>query len=86
MDKEKLKAVGHELSILEPVLITKLGPKLKPYIRIIYFVLMGLLALTTLGAIVHLFTAGITMFIFELVVLFIEFVIVRMFCEYVNKE
>lgn len=86
MDKEKMKAMGKELASLEPVLVTKLGSKLKPYIRIIYFVLMGVLALMTLGTIVHLFTAGITMFVIELILLVVAFIIVRMFCEYVNKE
>jgi hypothetical protein len=86
MDKEKMKAAGKELTALEPILVTKLGSKLKPHIRIIYFVLMGLLALMALGTIAHLFTKGFSIFIFELVLLFISFVVVRMFCEYVNKE
>ena len=86
MDKEQIKATMQQFLTLEPVLTTGIGPKLKPYAKAIYFVLMFVLALAVLGALVSLFKNGFTVFLLELVLIMVNFVIIRMFCEYLNKD
>lgn len=86
MDKEQMKAALQQFLTLEPVLTVSMAPKLKPYAKAIYFVLVFVLVLAVFGAFVSLFKNGFTVFLLELILIVVNFVIVRMFCEYLNKE
>ncbi len=85
-DKEKMKDVGQQFLSLEPVLITKLAPKLKKHLQAVYLGLFIFLAVMTLGALVSLFTSGPGAFLMNLLLVAISATAVRLSCEYVNKD
>ncbi|MBR6412772.1 MAG: hypothetical protein IKS41_06420 [Alphaproteobacteria bacterium] len=72
-----------KLLTLEPIFINKFAPKLKPFIKPVYYVLAIILALTLLMAFVDLFRVGIYAFVIEAVLACLYFIVVRMFAEYI---
>ncbi len=66
----------------EPILTEKLAPKLAPFAKIIYYVALAILALSTLSSFTWLFSGNLSMFVIALFFVVAEFALVRMFCEY----
>ena len=75
----------HLMNLDQPVLTEKLAPKLAPYAKIIYFVVLVILALTTLSSLGMLFSGYLVGFLGAILGVIVEFAIVRMFCEYLTK-
>jgi len=71
---------------LNPLFTPKFGPKLKPYAKIVYYVLSGILAFALLGALAQLFTSGLTAFLISTLLIAVNFVVVRMFAEYLHNN
>lgn len=67
------------LTLDKPVLTNTLGPRLRPYAKIVYYVFAVILAVMLLGSLTLLVKP--TVFLLTLVLLVIDFVILRMFCE-----
>ena len=90
--KEKLKDFKEKLKPmleLEPIFINKLAGKLKPRVKIIYYILSVLCLLGILNAFVTLFDkdGGLSMFIIKTLLVCVNFVVARMFSEYLyNKD
>ena len=74
------------LLTLEPIFIGKLSKKLKPYARVLYYVLTIILAVMLIKALADLFTVGFSAFVVEVALIAIYFVIVRMFAEYLAND
>ena len=72
-----------KLLTLEPIFINKLTPKLKPFIKPVYWVLTFILALGLLVAIVDLFRVGVYAFVIEAALACLYFIVVRMFAEFI---
>ena len=73
------------MNLDQPVLTQKLAPKIAPYAKIIYLLVLLILALTTLSSLGMLFSGYIIGFLGAIFGVIIEFTIVRMFCEYLTK-
>lgn len=83
--KENAKEVFKDLMNLDkPILTEKFAATLKPYVKIIYIVLVAFLALFALAGLIHLLTGRISVAFIQLIFVGISFVIVRMFCEFLN--
>ena len=74
------------LLALNPILTSRFGDKLKPYIKPVYYVLSVVLAIMGLDAIWDLFAVGFLTFVLEALLAAVGFVIVRMFAEYVANN
>jgi len=73
------------MNLDKPILTEKLAPKIAPFAKIIYLIVLVLLGLSILGSLGLLLVnpaAFIGMFFFVLV----EFAIIRMFCEYLTSS
>lgn len=82
VNSEKFK----ELLELKPLLTPRLAPRLRPFAKVIYYVLTGLLLIGVLASFVDLFRAGFSFFILELFLIAVSLVIVRMFSEYLAAD
>ncbi len=83
--KEKTKEVFKDLMSLDKtILVDKYALALKPYVKIIYIVLVTFLALFALVGLVSLLTGQISLAFIQLILVFVSFVIVRMFCEFLS--
>lgn len=83
--KEKTKEVFKDLMSLDKtILVDKYAASLKPYVKIIYIVLITFLALFALVGLVSLLTGQISLAFIQLILVFVSFVIVRMFCEFLS--
>lgn len=83
--KEKTKEVFKDLMSLDKtILVDKYAISLKPYVKIIYIVLVTFLALFALVGLVSLLTGQISLAFIQLILVFVSFVIVRMFCEFLS--
>ena len=80
------KELVKKLLDLQPLFVTKFGPKLKPRAKIVYYVLSCILGLAALWALAQLFINGLTAFIIDAVLIAIAFVVVRMFSEYLYND
>ena len=74
------------MNLDKPVLTEKLAPKIAPYAKIIYFVVLVILALTTLSSLGMLLSGYIAGFLGAILLVVVEFALVRMFCEYLMKS
>ena len=74
------------MNLDKPVLTEKLAPKVAPFAKIIYLIVLVILALTTLGSLKMLFSGYIIGFLGAFLGVILEFTIVRMFCEYLTKS
>lgn len=74
------------MNLDKPVLTTKFAGKIKPYAKLLYIVLVAMLALFALAALVHLVTGKLSVAFIELILIFVSFVIVRMFCEFLTAK
>ncbi len=84
--KEKTKEVLKDLMSLDKtVLVDRYAASLKPYVKIIYIVLITFLALFALVGLVSLLTGQISLAFIQLILVFVSFVIVRMFCEFLSN-
>ena len=73
------------MNLDKPILTEKLAPKIAPFAKIIYLIVLVLLGLSVLGSLGLLLVnpaAFIGMFFFILM----EFALVRMFCEYLTNS
>lgn len=77
--KEILKNLMH---LDKPVLTEKLAPKIAPYAKIIYLVVLVVLGLTAISSLGMLLLGNIGFFLATIFWVIVEFAIVRMFCEY----
>ena len=77
--KEILKNL---MNLDKPVLTQKLAPKIAPYAKIIYLVVLIVLGLTTISSLGMLLLGNIGFFLGTIFWVIVEFAIVRMFCEY----
>ncbi len=69
------------MNLDEPVLTEKLAPKIAPYAKILYLIVLIILGLSTLGSL-SLLVINPLAFIGALFLIMVEFALVRMFCEY----
>ncbi|MDY6407607.1 MAG: hypothetical protein SPL08_02740 [Pseudomonadota bacterium] len=74
-----------KLLTLEPIFINKFASKLKPMIKIIYYILSGILALFLLCALFTIGAMGIASFLITVLMLGLFFLIVRMWAEYIQN-
>ena len=79
--KEILK---HLMNLDEPILTEKLAPKIAPYAKIIYLVVLVILGISTLGTLGLLLVNPLA-FIGAIFFILVEFALVRMFCEYLTS-
>ena len=81
-----MREVLKELMNLDkPVLTQKLAPKIAPYAKIIYLVVLVILGLSTLGSL-SLLVMNPLAFIGAVFLILVEFALVRMFCEYLTSS
>ena len=73
------------MNLEKPVLTEKLAPKIAPYAKIIYLVVLLLLGLSVLTSLGILFISPFA-FIGTLFFIVVEFLLVRMFCEYLTNS
>ena len=76
----------HLMNLDKPVLTEKLAPKIAPYAKIIYFIVLVILALTTLSSLGMLLSGYVIGFLGAILGVVVEFAIVRMFCEYLTRS
>ncbi|MGN0919403.1 MAG: hypothetical protein ACI4OR_01400 [Alphaproteobacteria bacterium] len=69
-----------------PVLTEKLAPKIAPYAKIIYLVILVILGLTTISSLGMLLMGNIGVFLVAIFWVVVQFAIVRMFCEYLTSS
>ena len=74
------------MNLEEPVLTRSLAPKIAPYAKIIYLLVLIFLALTTLSSLGMLFSGYLFGFLGAIFGVVIEFAMVRMFCEYLMSS
>ena len=72
------------MNLDRPILTQKLAPKIAPYAKIIYLVVLVLLGLSTLSSLGLLLINPLA-FIGAFFLILIEFLLVRMFCEYLTS-
>lgn len=70
------------MNLDQPILTQKLAPKIAPYAKIIYLVILLILALTTISSLGMLLMGNIGFFLAAIFWIIVQFAIVRMFCEY----
>ena len=70
------------MNLDQPILTEKLAPKIAPYAKIIYLVILVILGLTTISSLGMLLIGNVAVFIVSIFWVIVEFLIVRMFCEY----
>ena len=70
------------MNLERPVLTEKLAPKIAPYAKIIYLVVLIVLALTVISSIGLLLLGNVGVFLAAIFWVAVQFAIVRMFCEY----
>ena len=70
------------MNLDKPVLTEKLAPKIAPYAKIIYLVVLVVLGLTTISSLGMLLLGNVVFFLATIFWVVVEFAIVRMFCEY----
>ena len=70
------------MNLDKPILTEKLAPKIAPYAKIIYLVVLLVLGLTTISSLGMLFLGNVGFFLATIFWVIVEFAIVRMFCEY----
>ena len=70
------------MNLDKPVLTEKLAPKIAPYAKIIYLVVLVVLGLTTISSLGMLLLGNVGFFLATIFWVVVEFAIVRMFCEY----
>ena len=73
------------MNLDKPVLTEKLAPKIAPYAKIIYLVVLIILGLTTISSLGMLLLGNIGLFLMAILGVVCEFVLVRMFCEYLTN-
>ncbi len=73
------------MNLDQPVLTQKLAPKIAPYAKIIYLVVLVILALTTISSLGMLLMGNVFFFLGFIFGVIVEFAIVRMFCEYLTS-
>lgn len=70
------------MNLDKPVLTEKLAPKIAPYAKIIYLIVLVILGLTTISSLGMLLLGNAGFFLATIFWVIVEFAIVRMFCEY----
>ena len=70
------------MNLDKPVLTEKLAPKIAPYAKIIYLVILVILGLTTISSLGMLLLGNVGLFLAGIFWIVVQFAIVRMFCEY----
>ena len=70
------------MNLDQPILTEKLAPKIAPYAKVIYLVILVILGLTTISSLGMLLIGNVAVFIVSIFWVIVEFLIVRMFCEY----
>ena len=70
------------MNLDQPVLTEKLAPKIAPYAKIIYLVILVILGLTTISSLGMLLLGNVVLFLAAIFWIVVQFAIVRMFCEY----
>ena len=73
------------MNLDKPILTEKLAPRIAPYAKIIYLVVLIILGLTTISSLGMLLLGNIGFFLATIFWVIVEFAIVRMFCEYLNS-
>ena len=73
------------MNLDKPILTEKLAPKIAPYAKIIYLVVLLVLALTTISSLGLLLLGNVMLFVGTIFWIIVEFVLVRMFCEYLTS-
>ena len=73
------------MNLDKPILTEKLAPKIAPYAKIIYLVVLLVLALTTISSLGLLLLGNVMLFLGAIFWIIVEFVLVRMFCEYLTS-
>ena len=73
------------MNLDQPVLTQKLAPKIAPYAKIVYLVVLVILGISALGSLGLLLTNPFA-FVGTLFFILVEFAIVRMFCEYLTNS
>ena len=73
------------MNLDKPILTEKLAPKIAPYAKIIYLVVLLVLALTTISSLGLLLLGNVMLFLGTIFWIIVEFVLVRMFCEYLTS-
>lgn len=83
--KNNSKEILRDLMTLDKsILVPKYAAKLKPYVKLIYIILIAFLALFSLVGLVHLLTGKLSLAIVQFIFVFAGFIIVRMFCEFLT--
>lgn len=78
-----MKELFQNLMNLErPILTEKLAPVIAPYAKIIYLIVLFVLALTVISSLGLLLLGNIALFVAAVFWVVVQFTIVRMFCEY----
>ena len=72
------------MNLDKPILTQKLAPKIAPYAKIIYLVVLVVLGLSTLSSLGLLLVNPLA-FIGAFFLILVEFLLVRMFCEYLTS-
>ena len=72
------------MNLDKPILTQKLAPKIAPYAKIIYLVVLVILGLSALSS-VRLLLISPLAFIGAFFLILVEFTLVRMFCEYLTS-
>ncbi|MBR4927068.1 MAG: hypothetical protein IKY98_01945 [Alphaproteobacteria bacterium] len=88
MTKEKNEAKKEfmrELMTLDKeIFVPKYASLLKPYVRLIYIVLVAFLALYSVVGLVELLTGKLSLAFLKFIFVFAGFIVVRMFCEFLT--
>ena len=72
------------MNLDKPILTEKLAPKIAPYAKIIYLVVLVILGLSTLSSL-SLLLVNPFAFLGAFFFILVEFALVRMFCEYLTN-
>ena len=74
------------MNLDKPILTEKLAPKIAPYAKIIYLVILVILGLTTISSLGMLLLGNVGLFLAAIFWIIVQFAIVRMFCEYLTSS
>ena len=70
------------MNLEQPVLTQKLAPKIAPYAKIIYLIILVILGLMVVSSLGMLLIGNVGIFLSMIFSVIVEFIISRMFCEY----
>ena len=74
------------MNLDKPILTEKLAPKIAPYAKIIYLVILVILGLTTISSLGMLLLGNVGLFLAAIFWIIVQFAIVRMFFEYLTSS